>query len=382
MNHGIIRTIGVFALFGILVLTLTLYASPATAQEKDGGQEDAATPIDMETDEDGNGIPDDFETEFRELLGTMLAMDSASLKMGDIYEGEAYKTLRDFYERLPIEAATKEVLDELPGLYQKLILDDELEKNPKALDEIVAKEKEVAKNDEVYARVVRYIEAITSNVGESESGITSQSGEAPSVFGQTREYYETRINQVGDIILRDTRGDPGIKESFSHEYAMSWTHTGVYADNGLAYDADASGGAGCTGAGSGVALRSLNRYFQDGYWIGYSQLETVAGQESEEGAYLAAVEDYDTDCSTAFNIRSDKNSTDSFYCSKLTWRIYQDNPTHPTNVDSNHPTYFAWLYAKYWVGAYYIILYWVAPDEIALDWDLDHYYTSRVVLSE
>ena len=143
-------------------------------------------------------------------------------------------------------------------------------------------------------RVVGYIEAITSNVGESESGTTSQSGEAPSVFGQTQESYKTQINQVGDIIFRDTRVDPGIKESFAHAYAMSWTHTGVYADNGPAYDADASGGVGCTGAGSGVALRSLSRYFQDGYWIGSSQLETAEGQESEEGAYLAAVDDFGT----------------------------------------------------------------------------------------
>ena len=348
MNHGIIRTIAAFALFSMLVLTLTFYAAPAAAQE-----EDAATPIDMETDEDGNGIPDDFETEFRALLDTMLAMDSASLKMGDIYKGEAYKTLRDFHERLPIEASTKQVLHELPGLYQKLILDDELEKNPKALDEIVAKEKKVAEDDEVYARAVGYMEAIISSVGESESVTTSRSGGAPSVFAQTAEYYEMQINQMGDVILRDTRGDTSINESFRHKYAMTWTHTGVYADNGLAYDADASGGAGCAGDGSGVALRSLNRYFQDGYWIGYSQLETAAGQESKDDAYLAAVDDYGTGCSTAFDIRSDKHSTDSFYCSKLTWRIYQDNPTHPTNVDSNHPAYFAWLYMKYLVGAYY-----------------------------
>ena len=44
-------------------------------------------------------------------------------------------------------------------------------------------------------------------------------------------------------------------------------------------------------------------------------------------------------------------------------------------VDSNHVKYFNWLKGKYgWVLGSYILLYWVAPDEIALDGDLHHYY--------
>ena len=34
------------------------------------------------------------------------------------------------------------------------------------------------------------------------------------------------------------------------------------------------------------------------------------------------------------------------------------------------------------LAQYIFILYWVAPDEIALDWDLHHYYSSRVLLSD
>ena len=75
---------------------------------------------------------------------------------------------------------------------------------------------------------------------------------------------------------------------------------------------------------------------------------------------------------------TDKYSTGSFYCSKLTWRIYIDNETHPTNVDSNHPIYFGWLYLKYRHLAWFIMLYYVAPDEIALDGDLDHYYETYI----
>ena len=86
MNHGLIRTTTVFALFSMLLLALALaiYVSPAGAQGHGDGTDHEESSIDMDTDDDGNGIPDEFETEFRELLDTMLAMDSGSLKMGEM----------------------------------------------------------------------------------------------------------------------------------------------------------------------------------------------------------------------------------------------------------------------------------------------------------
>ncbi len=182
--------------------------------------------------------------------------------------------------------------------------------------------------------------------------------------------------------FRDTRANRGIKDSFNHAYAMRWTHTGVYADNGFAYDADANGGRDCTGDGSGVALRSLGRYFQDGFWVRFSQLETPAARASEDDAYLAARSNYGVACQTPFSLYTNRDSTDRFYCSKLTWQIYMDNATHSTDVDSNHPYYLAWLMGKYSYAAYFIIFYIVAPDEISLDWDLDHYYTAQVVIPQ
>ena len=113
---------------------------------------------------------------------------------------------------------------------------------------------------------------------------------------------------------------------------MDWSHVGVFAGNSLAYDADNSG---CPGDpnGSGVALRPISRYYQNGYDIKYSQLAS------------------------------------------LVWRIYYDNEDHPVNVDSNHRTYRKWLDSKYgwWLG-WYIITFTIAPDDIALDSDLDSYY--------
>ena len=143
----------------------------------------------------------------------------------------------------------------------------------------------------------------------------------------------------------------------------------------LAYDADNSG---CPGDpnGSGVALRPISRYYQNGYDIKYSQLANAGWRSSEAGALEDAQGTYNTSCQTPFslNIFSPRR-TDTFHCSSLVWRIYYDNEDHPVNVDSNHRTYRKWLDSKYgwWLG-WYIITFTIAPDDIALDSDLDSYY--------
>ena len=63
MNLSLIRTIVVLALFTVITSGLFLSLSVTTAE----GTDSEVTPIDMETDNDGNGIPDEFEAEYREL---------------------------------------------------------------------------------------------------------------------------------------------------------------------------------------------------------------------------------------------------------------------------------------------------------------------------
>ena len=384
MSYGLIRTTGVFALFIMLLLGLAFafYVSPAAAQEDGEGADQGESSIDMDKDGDGDGIPDEFETEFRKLLDKVVIMDSGSLKMGDVYKGETYEVLHDFYHRLPIAVATKDGLDELPGLYQELILDDDFAKDSERLAKIVAKERQLIEDDKVYADAVRYIDAIMAEVIGGGDATPEGHGDG---FGDGNlrqqqpdvDTYEELINQVGDVIFRDTRPDRSVKASFDHDYAMKWTHSAVYAGNGRAYDADASGGIGCSGdTKSGVALRPLNRFYRSGFGVQHSQMDKASARPSESDALDAAKESFGVECQTPFAIKSSKSSTDSFYCSKLVWRIYKDNEDHSTNVDSNHVKYFDWLRKKYGlVVGTAVLLYWVAPDEIALDGDLDHYYT-------
>ena len=140
--------------------------------------------------------------------------------------------------------------------------------------------------------------------------------------------------------------------------------------------------SGCPGdpSGSGVALRPISIYYQNGYDIKYSQLADASWRWSEIRALNDAKNEYGTSCQTPFSLDVyHPQRTDTFHCSSLVWRIYIDNPHHSVSVDSNHTTYYDWLDARYpWWLAAYIITHVVAPDEIALDPDLDHYYEETI----
>jgi hypothetical protein len=67
MNRNLFRIITPFTLFVAIVLALSTYLPLAAADDNDN----EVTPIDLETDDDENGIPDEFETEFRALMTKM-----------------------------------------------------------------------------------------------------------------------------------------------------------------------------------------------------------------------------------------------------------------------------------------------------------------------
>ena len=225
MNLSLIRAIFVLSLLAVVVSGLFISVSVTTAE----GTDSENTPIDMETDDDGNGIPDDFEAEYRELISSMMSVDVSSADLLDIQESETYKVLRGFYERLPIAALTKQALDQRALEFQKLAKTDSLEKQKEAIDEMLKKESELLKDDPVYAKAVEYIAAITSTDNEVNSGTNSdgmsdakgvseeggvlsgQSLEGRNLPGSTsEEELEGHINQVGDMIFRDTRGGAGV----------------------------------------------------------------------------------------------------------------------------------------------------------------------------
>jgi hypothetical protein len=374
--------------------------SVATAEDIDSG----ATPIDMKTDDDGNGIPDEFETEYRKLMAALADIDASQTNLEDIQESKTSEVLRGFYERLPIKAQTKQALDQRALEFKKFAKADTSGQQQKVFDDVLKKEKELLEDDPVYAKVMKYIQAIALSKAEGDSvanadevwevkGVAGEDGVLPGQSLErpnlpdsiSDEYLESQINRAGDIIFRNSHGQPG-GSSYHLPYIRDWSHVGVYATGGFVYDADADGGGDCTdnANGAGVAYRPLERYYRNGYDVRYAQLANASWRSSEAGALDDAEDEYDTACETPFSLDVfNPQRTDTFHCSSLVWRIYLDNEDHSVNVDSKHPAYFEWLKAKYqFLGATFIITHAVAPDEIALDSDLNHYYEADIRVDE
>ena len=354
----------------------------------------------METDDDGNGIPDEFETEYRKLMAALADIDASQTNLEDIQESKTSEVLRGFYERLPIKAQTKQALDQRALEFKKFAKADTSGQQQKVFDDVLKKEKELLEDDPVYAKVMKYIRAIALSKAEGDSvanadevwevkGVAGEYGVLPGQSLErpnlpdsiSDEYLESQINQAGDIIFRNSHGQPG-GSSYHLPYIRDWSHVGVYATGGFVYDADADGGGDCTdnANGAGVAYRPLERYYRNGYDVRYAQLANASWRSSEAGAVEDAEDEYSTACSTPFSLDVfNPQRTDTFHCSSLVSRIYLDNEDHSVNVDSNHPTYYGWLALRYplsWVA--YILNNAVAPDEIALDSDLNHYYEAYI----
>ena len=378
MNLANIKPISILALFAIMMLALITPVPPAMAQE---AVEHEGT-IDMETDNDGNGILDEFETQFRKMLASMNSIEVHPEDLENVYESESHKAFRGFYERLPIKAQTKRPLDACAFAFQKLAKADSLQKQQKELDALKKGNRELLDSDPVYAQAVGYIGEIAgsppqadNNPGserDSGSGLLLSENQMPSVL-------EDQINRIGDVIFLDTRGPTDTQsDSFVPAYVMDWTHVGLYNGSGEVYDAHPSP---CSNGGNGVALRLIDRYYRSGNRVMYGQLADVSGRGSEAAGLANAKEEYGTLCETPFQIIVfDVSGTDSFYCSKLVWRVYNDNETYPVNLNSNADEYYNFIAEKYGPDfAWMLVLSTVAPGEIALDDGLDTYSERTVI---
>ena len=81
MHYRLASIISLAALLSVLAIGV-LWAAPYTSADD---TDDHSDTIDMETDDDGNGIPDELETEFQELMATMAEMRVNPADLDDIW---------------------------------------------------------------------------------------------------------------------------------------------------------------------------------------------------------------------------------------------------------------------------------------------------------
>ena len=233
----------------------------------------------------------------------------------------------------------------------------------------------MVRDDPVHAAALRYMDMLdpyTPPAPASASGASSNFDIA---------YYEHKIKQRGDIMFVHYRS-----ANPAWTWAKSWSHVGMYNDDGEVYDSDIDG---C----SGVNRRDISKFISNGNKLQYAQLERLEQEDSPDhprvksalsSALSRAIGRYGTGCDTPYNFNFLNKETDSaMYCSQLVWKTYLDIGDYSVDVDSNNWSYVLWLQARYGtiagVTPAIFALRSVAPDEIARDSDPDYYFYENTV---
>ncbi len=109
-------------------------------------------------------------------MASLADIDASQTNLEDIQESKTSEVLRGFYERLPIKAQTKQVLDQSALEFKKFAKAATPEQQQKVLDDVRKKEEKLIENDPVYAKVMEYIRAIAKAVIEDDSRANADGG--------------------------------------------------------------------------------------------------------------------------------------------------------------------------------------------------------------
>lgn len=354
---------------GIMAIALALML-PGGAGRVSAQQPDEPRPFDMNADSDGNGIPDDFENAYRELMGPPAGASGQQSASG----GFDSAAMGRFVDRIPVSAETRRLRSQMDAKTQELLSATSESRQMELLRQIQDLSNRMVENDPVQAAALDYLDRLEPQ-SATPSGASGASGVGGASSGDfTVRQYENRVNRRGDIMFVDY---PGVAH-ISWLWAKSWGHVGMYDGRGMVYDSDV--GFGC----NGVDRRDITKFIKNRHRIQYMQLANSSGRSRVASALSRAISTYGVNCRTPYNYNFVNKGTNSrMYCSQLVWKTYKDlGSSYSVNLDSNNPAYLAWLAIRHSPAiAASIGIPAVAPDEIAMaDRELDRYYYENSVM--
>ena len=295
----------------------------------------AADPIDMQTDYNGDGHPDELVDELR-VLSAWFDND-----LDDTRRAEAQTAIADVFSRLPLADATHDTHAQVADLLaQTTATSDPAEKRSLAqqIDQLL---QQAETFDPAYGAAL----ATVKHLAGAHAGVPADAEAAPD-FSQL---------QRGDILL--TRGGDIYLNWF---YAQHYSHAGIYDGDGMVYESNPDG----------IRLKPLAKWQAPGHQVALARINNLPVDD-----VLAALEwakaTFKTDGSTGYNHDiPDKWTEDSLYCSQLVWRIIDHAGV---DLDSNDFWYLAWITTR--LGPLGPEFAWpaVLPDELALSDQLKIY---------
>lgn len=343
-------------------------------------QETAEATIDLERDDDQDGIPDELAAEVQQIeaLATIAAAranegDTAALNAATAALDTA---ITDMARRLPYAPHTRALQEEAARLSEQLFAVDDPAEGARIAAELEALSAQMM-DDPAYARSMEALAVLLAPPAAQHSvylPMLMHPGTATATAPQSTE----RAVQVtvaypgtkGDVVLITTNDWSSVASAFV--YRWNWGHAGVSYDNTRVYESNADG----------VRLRPWSVHWDISrarIWGG--EALSSSGRSKVRSALDALVKPrsqggYGTNGETPYNWAYwDKNTDAKLYCSQLAWKIYR---RAGIDIDSNDWRYKVYIVGKWGsylgigggIAAYAFADQAVAPDEIALDPDL------------
>lgn len=324
------------------------------------GNDFAKTPIDLRTDRDKNGVPDELE---QLVAATMAIADAGTPGVLDPEEEAPFsESIADIVARLPFSAETINRLEELRELVAEMGSAKTEAEFVSLGTRVTALEQELLRDPEYksYVDALNRMAELNPTVDGGHPNSPDASARRIARSGGAAGFAQL---QRGDIMLVHSGG-----EGYLFPWAWHFTHTGIYDGNNMVYES----------IGSGVQVQSIEEWKgKSNYAFGRNKLKA----QSEIVASLdRAKVKYGTARQTKYNFNfPNKTRDDVVYCSQLAWKIQSGVGS---DIDSNSLKWFALISLKnFFVGPVAagiligtVLRPAVAPDEIYYATDILHFY--------
>ena len=124
-------------------------------------QSDEARPFDMNADGDGNGVPDDFENAYREMIGAS-ACESDQQSASGGFDSAA---MERFANRVPVSDETRRLRSEMDAKTQELLSETSEPRQIELMMQIQDLSDRMAENDPTQAAALEYLDRIEEDGG-------------------------------------------------------------------------------------------------------------------------------------------------------------------------------------------------------------------------
>lgn len=291
----------------------------------------AGSALDLQTDTNGDHLPDELVAELQR-LGDRFDQDLDASR-----DKEAFAAVTALFHRLPLAESTYAAHAQVKQLLaQQAATSDPVQKMALAqqIDTLLQGAETL---DPAYQSALATVKQL--------AGVYSGAAAASQAEAAAPDFSKL---QRGDILL--IRGG---NIYLNWIYAQHYSHAGIYAGDGLVLESNPDG----------VHLKSLSKWQEPGHLVALARSNRLSSAEVN-AALDWALQSYKTDGSTHYNHDIvDKWLQDKVYCSQLVWKVTEHAGV---DLDSNDFWYIAWITTRLGPLGPELAIPAVLPDEVAL----------------